>query len=223
MLLAALLGLGVGHGSAAAATSKDSAAYVASQVQSFYDRTKNVSAQFRQVYYHRLYRKKVVSEGRVVFKKPGRMRWDYAKPSGKVITTDGKRIQIYEPGEARQPGQLIEQAMGSHQLPLAFSFLTGGARLEKNFRFRLLNAKKYGFSRGQVLQLRPRKPSPHYDRILFFVEAEGAARGVVRRVMIVDKEGNLNRFRFAKMRFNKKVSDSFFRFKVPRHTRRVRL
>src|SRR5690242_7273873 len=75
----------------------DDASVVAAAVQSFYDQTHDLSAEFFQTYVNKLYQRTDRSKGRVVFKKPGMMRWDYAQPNGKVIVSDGKRLVVYEP------------------------------------------------------------------------------------------------------------------------------
>lgn len=198
---------------------------IAAYVQSFYDSTKTVQASFYQTYYHKLYDRYERSKGEVAFKKPGMMRWDYARPNGKVIVSDGRKVQVFDPGQEGERPQLLEQRMSEHQLPQAFSFLTGTGRLDEEFRFRLLDPEREGFRKGHVLELRPKEPSPHYDRILFYVQVVGKGdrkAGVVRRVLIVDPAGNRNRFDFKGLKFDRKVPASTFRFQPPRGTRRVR-
>lgn len=198
---------------------------VAAHVQAFYERAQTVQASFYQTYYHKLYDRYERSKGRVVFKKPGKMRWNYARPNGKVIASDGRRIQVFDPGDEDERPQLVEQEISEHQLPQAFSFLTGTGKLEEEFHFRLLDPERQGFSDGYVLELRPREPSPHYDRILFYVVmvGEGAAQaGVVRRVLIIDAAGNRNRFDFKDLKFDRPVPEDRFRFQPPKGTRVVR-
>ena len=89
-----------------------SAEAVAAAVQGFYDQTKSVESSFFQTYFNRLYNKYDRSRGTVKFEKPGKMRWDYAAPNGKVIVSDGKRLVIYEPGDDQEPGQVFERAIG---------------------------------------------------------------------------------------------------------------
>jgi outer membrane lipoprotein carrier protein len=220
-------GLLVGLATAGTVTAQKNmdARSVAAHVQSFYERTRTVGADFHQTYYHKLYDRYERSKGRVVFKKPGKMRWDYAHPNGKVIVSDGRRIQVFDPGDEGETPQLIEQGISQHQLPQAFSFLTGTGKLDDEFRFRLLDPERQGFRGGYVLELRPKEPTPHYDRILFYVVmvGEGAARaGVVRRVLIIDAAGNRNRFDFKDLQFDRAVPDGRFRFQAPKGTRVVK-
>jgi outer membrane lipoprotein carrier protein len=207
-------------GTAPAATD---ARVVAGAVQAFYDQTRDVSASFYQTYVNKLYQRTDRSSGRVVFKKPGRMRWDYDKPNGKVIVSTGQKLLVYEPGEDGDKGQLLEQKIAQAQLPQALAFLMGTGRLEQDFTFRLLDARREGYASGDVLELRPRQPSPHYDRLLFYVERTPALRGLVRRLLIIDANGNRNRFDFSALKFNTSVADQLFDWRPPQGTRRVQM
>lgn len=210
-----------------AGAGEPSAEEVAAIVQGFYDRTQTFQADFRQSQYTRIYDRTTRARGRVVFKKPGKMRFDYAEPNGQVFVSDGERLLVYQPpDEGEAHGQLIERPLEEDQLPSVFGFLTGTGRLEEDFTFRLLepssrDARGYD---GKVLELRPRTPTPHYDRVLFYVQivGEGTRRsGLVRRVLIVDSQGNRNRFDFRNPRFNRNVADSRFEYTPPAGTPRV--
>ena len=190
-------------------------------MQAFYDQSRDLSASFQQTYVNKLYQRTDRSRGRVVFKKPGMMRWDYARPNGKIIVSNGKKIQIYEPGEDGDQGQVIEQPISNAQLPQALAFLMGTGRLQDDFNFRLLDAAREGYASGDVLELQPKQPTPHFVRLLFYVERSPALRGLVRRLLIVDGDGNRNRFDFSGIKFNQGATPQQFDFKVPAGTRRV--
>lgn len=205
-------------------TAADPARQVAATVQSFYDQTKDLSASFFQTYVNKVYDRTDRSQGRVVFKKPGRMRMDYAKPNGKIIVAGGGKITMFEPGdEPGDQGQVLEQAINQTDLPQAMAFLMGTSRLADDFDFKLLDAAREGYPTGQVLELKPRKPNPHFDRLLFYVESASALRGLVRRLVIIDASGNRNRFDFSEFKFNSGAPDSTFTWKPPANARRVQL
>lgn len=200
-------------------------AVVVGLVQSFYDQTKTLQAEFEQTRYTRLYDRYDRARGKVVFKKPGMMRWDYAEPNGQVFVSDGKKLLIYQPPEeGEKNGQLIERALEEDQLPSAFSFLIGSGNLEKDFEVRLLEHDDERFQGGYVLQLVPRKPTPNYEQLVFYVRTltTGTKRaGIVQRVLIIDSSGNRNRFDFSKIKFNRDVSDKRFNYRPPKGTQRV--
>jgi outer membrane lipoprotein carrier protein len=200
-------------------------AVVVGLVQSFYDQTKTLQADFEQTSYTRLYDRYDRARGKVVFKKPGMMRWDYAEPNGQVFVSDGKKLLIYQPPEeGEKSGQLIERALEEDQLPSAFSFLIGSGDLQKDFEVRLLEHNDEKFQDGYVLQLLPRKPTPNYEQLVFYVRTltTGAKRaGIVQRVLIIDSSGNRNRFDFSEIKFNRDVSDKRFNYRPPKGTERV--
>ncbi len=204
---------------ARAQQSEPDAATVAAWVQGFYDQTRTMSARFAQRYTNRVYNRVDTSRGNVRFKKPGMMRFDYDEPNGKIIRSDGQQLLVYEPPDSgRGAGQYYEQPMSDAQLPAALSFLTGTGRLAEDFTFRLLDPHGY---RGRVLELRSREPTPHYSRILLYVDDDPQRRGIVHRVVIVDQAQNRNQFDFTQQRFNPELADREFRWRPPRNARRV--
>lgn len=220
-----LLGLALVGGAAAQAPANLDAPGVLRLVQTFYDQTKTLQADFKQTRYTRLYDRYDRAEGKVVFKKPGKMRWDYNRPNGQVFVTHGDKLLIYQPPEeGEKAGQLIERALGEDQLPAAFSFLTGGGNLEKDFDVRLLEHDNQKFKGGYVLQLIPRKPSANYEQLVFYVrmlETGDKRAGVVQRVLIIDAAGNRNRFDFSKIKFNREIPDKRFAFRPPKNTPKI--
>jgi outer membrane lipoprotein carrier protein len=207
-----------------AAASSDAARTALASVQTFYDQTRDVSADFVQTYVNKIYDRTDRSRGHVVFKKPGKMRWDYAKPNGKVIVASNGKLLVYEPGEMPgESGQVLEQSFAEADLPQAMAFLLGTGKLIDDFDGRLLDAASEGFSNGQVLELKAKKASPHFERLLFYVESSPALRGLVRRLVIVDASGNRNRFDFSGFKFNSGTPESAFDWKPPAEARRVHL
>jgi len=185
---------------------------VVSRVQSFYDSTADYDADFTQTYFHRLFQKTQRSYGHVYIKKPGKMRWEYSRPERKLFVSDAGTLWVYEP-EAQQA---FRQSLANSQLPTAISFLAGGGNLGRDFRSRLLPAQAQGFSQGYVLELRPRQPSPAFDRLLFFVDPQTF---MVVRTLVVDAPGNRNRMDFSNVHLNPGIPDARFVFTPPSGTR----
>jgi outer membrane lipoprotein carrier protein len=216
------LGLSASWAGAQNAPSAITGETVAALVQAFYDQTRSVEADFHQTYFNKLYGTYDRSRGQVKFQKPGKMRWDYAAPNGKVIASGGKRLVVYEPGEGEgDPGQVFERGIADSELLQALAFLTGSGKLSDDFTFRLLDPAKQGFSAGYVLELMPKKPNPNFERILFYVDGDQKRAGLVHRVLIIDGTGNRNRFDFSKPRFNRTIEAKMFAYQAPKGARRV--
>jgi outer membrane lipoprotein carrier protein len=193
---------------------------VAARVQSFHDQTRTFEATFHQTYYNRLYSRYDRSHGTLAFGKPGKMRFDYARPNGKIIVTDGSQLTMWEPGDAGGAGQDTRSDMASAAIPGAFSFLIGGSRLEEDYTFRLLSSRAWRFD-GHVLELRPRRADPRYRRVILFVDAHPSRLGVVHTIRIDDHEGNRNKFELRGMRFNRGISAARFAWSPPAGARRI--
>lgn len=223
-VLCATVVAGVGSTAPAAAEAPPhaDARQVAARVQAFYDQTRNVQARFYQTYYHRLYGRYQRSRGHVAFEKPGRFRFDYARPNGKVIANDGRQLVMYEPGDDGGSGQHAVRDAGRAALPDAFGFLTGTTALGRDFHLRLLDARRWGFD-GHVLELRPRQAKAHYRRIILYVDADPKRAGVVHKVRIDDHEGNRNKLELYGMRFNRSLQDGRFAFVPPASSRPIRM
>lgn len=162
---------------------------VVAKVQAFYDRTSSFGSNFRQEFWVKLHNVKKTSTGHVVFVKPGKMDWQYDDPKGNRVVSDGALIRVYEHGNK----QMYEQPVDKTQYPAALAFLTGTGKLADAFTFELFDGEKMAFPGGVVLVGMPKTATPAYQKVLFYVDVQSSQ---VRRVMILDGQGNRNRFDF---------------------------
>lgn len=208
------------HAQAAAPAAKDTKAKgprskeIAKRVQDFYDKTKTYQAGFKQRYWIKKYNKYKNSNGQVVFEKPGKMSWRY-KNNGNRVVSDSKKIKVFEAEEK----QMYEQDIDKSQYPAALAFLTGSGSLRKAFRLRKLDSKRMKFEGGYVLLGKPRKPTPAYTKVLFYIDAKTSQ---VRRVMLIDAEGNRNTFDFISATANKAAPKGEFEFTPPAGTKIIK-
>src|SRR5690606_15912532 len=158
--------------------------------------------------------KKKESQGQVIIQKPGKMSWRYSNNGNRVVS-DGKVIKVYE----KENKQMYEQAMAKSQYPAALAFLVGGGNLKKEFRLRKLNAKEMGFEGGYVLLAEPKEPTPAYQKMLLYVDA---GTHQVRRVLLLDAQGNRNRFDFVNPVVNKTPPANEFKFPPPPGTQVIK-
>jgi outer membrane lipoprotein carrier protein len=190
------------------------AAQIAERIQAFYDKTKTFKASFTQVYVARAYGKTKQGVGTVILEKPGRMSWRYSN-NGNRIVSDGKLIKVYE----KENKQMYEQPLDKSPYPAALAFLVGSGNLKQSFELTKLDAKQYNFEGGLVLAGVPLQPTPAYQKMLLYVDA---ATYQVRRVLLLDAQGNRNRFDFSGTAVNEKVPPGEFTFVPPKGTQVVR-
>ncbi len=220
--LACFISLLPGHASRASAQDDHgapTAATVAAWAQTFYDATPFVQARFSQYFWNRVYDRTSTSRGEIFIARPGRVRFDYAAPSGKVVVSDGSHFTYYEPGDDGAAGQYYEGAADSTSA--ALGFLTGTARLDHDFRFSLRPQSATQPPNTRALELRPRRPDPHYRRVVLYVSDAEATRGVVLRISIEDPDGNWNRFDFSRFDLTHTIDASRFNYQPPAGARRI--
>ena len=158
---------------------------------------------------------KKVSTGKVTFEKPGKMSWAYDAPNGNRVVSDGNTIKVYE----KENEQLFETPVKNSQYPAALSFLMGQGKLTKDFSLRLLDAAQMKFEGGYVLEGTPKEATPAYQKVLLYVDA---ATNQVRRALILDAQGNRNRFDFDNPLVNTPVPPGSFIFIPPVGTQIVK-
>jgi len=191
-----------------------SADEIVNRVQNFYDKTTTFKAGFKQRYIVKAYDKTKDSAGSVIFEKPGKMSWRYTSNGNRVVS-DGTVIKIYE----KENKQMYEQQLSKTQYPAALSFLTGQGKLKQNFKFTKQDSKQMKFESGYVLAGDPLQPTAAYDKVFFYVDAQTYQ---VRRVLIVDAQGNRNRFDFITSEVNTKAPQGEFAFTPPPGTQVIR-
>lgn len=182
---------------------------VVDKIQAFYLETQHLTALFRQTYTNSTFGKESVSDGKVWIKKPGKMRWDYAKKgkrskkANKSFVSDGTTLWAVE----HDNKQITRTNIAEDILPVAVTFLFGKGDLARDFKPALDTSGKYGQKKEYVLELTPRKPSAQY-KTLYLVVAPDNFR--VKQSIVVEASGNINHFRFYSPDTKSPVKDSWF-------------
>jgi len=180
-------------------------AAVVEGIQNFYAEAQDFQAAFTQTYTYQIYDRKQVSNGTVFFKKPGRMRWDYQKPTPKVFVADGQTLWVYEPEES----QVFRSDLKNAQVPAALSFMSGEGKLSDEFEAKLLASKDPSRLRVELI---PRKHAGDYKSLILEVDSTTFA---VRASTVVDPVGNTNHLVFGAVKTNQNLPDKGFVFSPP--------
>lgn len=197
------------EGSAQLAPAPSCAQRVASRVQHHYESVRDLSARFEQTVHSVMGGPGAIarSSGRVVFSKPGKMRWSYEEPRPSEVISDGNTLWLYDP--AAREVQKFPVTQG-YLAGAGLQFLLGEGRLDQDFS---ISARECG-GEGQSsveLELIPLQPAS-YERIRLLVLVDS---GEVRETIIVDLFGNETRIAFHELRLNRDPPAETFRFEVP--------
>ena len=187
----------------------ESAATVVARVQKYYDATKDLRAKFDQQL-ESPSRAPSQASGEVWLKKPGKMRWDYAKPDKNLIVSDGATMWFYDVEDE----QAYKQDLKGSTLPAQVSFLIGEGKLDKEFDSSL--TKIDGLGPDEVaLKMVPKVGTTAYRYLVFVVDAKS---GQVKKTIIYGQDGSTNKISFADVQQNKGVEDGKFKFAPPAGT-----
>jgi len=181
---------------------------VAAAVQARYDTVRDFSADFVQAYQGGVLRQTATERGRLIVKKPGRMRWEYQEPERKVLVADGHKIYFH----IEQDRQVIvSDAPEDDRASTGALFLSGRGNLLRDFTV------TYGTIEGApegliVLKLTPRRPEPEYDWLLLALEPSTLQ---FRMLVQADSLGGRSTFTFTNLKENAGVADTTFVFRMP--------
>jgi len=197
------------------ANEEPTAQEIGERVQTFYDSTKTFQAKFKQTYKTKVQNVTKISSGRLAFAKKGKLSFRYDKPSGNRVVSDGTTVRIYE----KENQQMYESKVSKSQYPAALAFLEGSGKLTRDFTLRKLDARKMNVTNGFVLEAVPNEATPAYKKLILYVDG---ATNQVRRVLVLDEQGNRNRFDFEHPVLNQAVPENEFKFSPPAGTNIVK-
>jgi outer membrane lipoprotein carrier protein len=183
---------------------------LAQALQRRYDRVKDFSADFVHAYRGGVLNKKLTERGRLLVKKPGKMRWEYTAPERKLFVSDGVKFYSYLPDDR----QVIMSAVpADDNAATPALFLAGKGNLTRDFvpSFADVPADLPAGTRG--LKLAPKTPQPDYDWLILAVEPSTLA---LKGLVTVDAQGGISSFSFTNLKENVGLADKAFDFTVPR-------
>ncbi len=145
-----------------------------------------------------------IEKGTVYLLRPGRMRWDYDVPRGKLAVADGRRTYVYLPEERQVLVAPLDQA-GTRT---GISFLLGRSDLIGSFSITWGPGPEAG---PRPLMLTPRTPRPEYQYLLVSTGADHLVRGLT----VVDPLGSRVIYRFDRIRLVDTLDEDLFQFTPP--------
>lgn len=205
-LVAPLALLLIGTGRAADLTAPE----LAQALQRKYDSIRDFSADFIHTYQGGVLKRQLTERGRVLIKKPGKMRWDYTEPERKQFVSDGTKIYFYIPADKQV---IVSSVPTDAEATTPALFLTGKGRLTSDFTPSLVELPAGLPAGSRALKLLPKSRQSDYDWLVLAVDP---ATFVIRGLMTVDAQGGTSTFSFTNLKENVGLADNQFAFKIPR-------
>jgi outer membrane lipoprotein carrier protein len=186
----------------AARTEAPSAKEMAARVDAHYNHLHSLTAHFTERY--RGMGIDRTETGTLTLSKPGRMRWEYDAPLGKIFVLDGKNAVSYTPGDSqalRTPAKQLDD------LRSPLRFLLGHTEIAKELDGLTLTLVNGGYTLSGV----PKGMQQTVQSIGLTVDAAGQILGM----RIVQTDGAETSFVFGEIRENVVTPDSEFQFTPP--------
>ena len=176
---------------------------LAQRVDHHYNALHSLKAQFTEDYTG-LGRSRSES-GTLLLLKPGRMRWDYSHPAGKLFILDGKFAWFYTKGDP-QVQRMAAKQLDDFRSPLRF--LLGHTQLEREIDHLTATPAADG---ALTLAGIPHGQEKRVQRLTLTVTAEG----VITVIDIQETDGAETRFTFTGEQPNVPIPPATFHFTPP--------
>jgi outer membrane lipoprotein carrier protein len=172
-------------------------------VETRYNRAQSLTLDFSETY--AAPKRPVQTESGVLYlRKPGRMRWEYNSPAGKIFLSDGKNVYLYSPEDKRVQKRKLKESEDM-RAPLAF-FL---GKLNFSKEFKSFEMRAGGPDAWIIAQ--PKSDNLAYEKVEFLATPEGE----IRRVRVTGQDQSKLEFTFSNERLNAPVTASLFTFHPP--------
>jgi outer membrane lipoprotein carrier protein len=178
-------------------------------IEDRYNRSQSLKLNFSETYAGS--GRPVQTESGVLYlRKPGRMRWEYSSPAGKVFLSDGKEVFQYLPEDHQATKSKLKQS-DDMRAPLAF--LLGKLDFRKEFK----SFETSGDPVGTWIIAAPKSDNLIYNKVEFLAGADGE----IHRLRVTGQEGEKLSFEFSNEEVNAPVSPAMFTFHPPAGVRIV--
>ena len=171
-------------------------------VESRYNRAKTLQVLFHESYTPQGKPRRSES-GTLMLRKPGRMRWDYDQPKGKLFVSDGKSLWLYTPSENRAERMKVQE---SEDMRAPLAFLLGKLNFQKEFR----NLEGRPEGTGSRIKAEPKTDNLPYSAVEFVVGADSR----IKEVKVTGYDHSILEFSFDHEEVDPVLDASLFHFQV---------
>jgi outer membrane lipoprotein carrier protein len=173
-------------------------------VESRYNHAKTLQVSFKEDY-TAPGRPSRSDAGVLLLRKPGKMRWDYSQPKGKLFVSDGKYLWLYLPEENRVEKTKLKE---TEDLRAPLAFLLGKLSFDKEFRN--IQGKREGPDLRVIAE--PKTENLPYERVEFVVTPDN----IIREVKVTGFDHSVIDFTFTQERLNPALEARLFEFQMPK-------
>jgi outer membrane lipoprotein carrier protein len=184
---------------------------VARDLQKKYDRVNDFSADFVHSYRGGVLKQQASERGRMMVRKPGKMRWEYSAPEKKTFVSDGHKMYAYLPKDRQVIVSTVPAPQDQATAPAMFLAGTGNITRDYDVAYDKISDAPAG---SIALRLTPKKRQAEYDWLTLVVEPSTL---MLQMLITVDPQGGRSAFTFSNLKENVGLADNLFVFNMPRN------
>jgi outer membrane lipoprotein carrier protein len=157
------------------------------------------------------------SRGTLVQAGPDKLAMRFTDPPGEAVIIDGRSVWVYTPSTT--PGQVIRMSVPSGGPIYGYNMLAWLLdRPAERYTASYVQADVVGGRSMDVVELVPAVPDLPFEKAVLWLDR---ADGIPRRLEITEHSGATRTLTLSKVRVNRSIADSTFRFQVPSGVRVV--
>lgn len=145
-----------------------------------------------------------VDSGVLTLRKPGKMRWEYTAPAGKLYVSDGKDVYLYLPDVKRAEHSKFKE---SDDMRAPLGFLLGKLNFYKEFKS--FNMRSEG--ENTWVEAAPNSDTLPYSRVEFLIAPDAE----IRRLRVIGQDQSVMEFSFEQEKLNVPLDVKSFSFRLP--------
>ena len=179
------------------------------KLQSSYEKTKDLKADFVQEAMIKSIKKTQREEGKVFFKNPKNMLWEYTKPQGKKLIINSQKAWLYLSKEKVVYTQKSESIFQSKFL---INFFSGSGKLKNDFVIKYAEPKAYDKDGNYLLVLTPREKTAACNLVKLTIDKNNF---YIMQISFDDVMGNSTTLKFSNISINTGLAQKMFQFRPP--------
>lgn len=171
-------------------------------VENRYNRAKTLRVAFSETYVQGRTRR--TESGMLYLRKPGRMRWEYSNPPGKLFVSDGKFLYLYTPDSNRVERS---KAKETEDMRAPLAFLLGKLNFRRDFGRFTFRAE----GEDTYVKAEPSNANLPYSLVEFVVTPDYR----IKQVRVTGQDRSVLDFSFSNEAVDPALDASLFTFRTP--------
>jgi len=168
--------------------------------------TKTLTADLEQTSRSKLFKQVLVQRGRLVFRAPRQIRWEYTTPDPSLLVLDGDKATMTSPGAPAQTFDLAKDPTMGAIFDQLLTFVGGGSLSQAETAYTLAVG---GSDKSPMVTLTP-KPGTPADKIFSKITLTFDKASIVDKIDLLEKSGDEKTIVFTKIVRNGPVMDVSF-------------